>query len=67
MHESAALNGHFVSAGSPLITAEMTQMQRMARLMPPLCQMRLPLLSLQFKNSTQGRKDVKTQRNTGSF
>ncbi len=32
---------HFVSAGSPAIAAEMTQMQRMARLLPPPCNLQL--------------------------
>jgi len=41
-----ALNRHFVPAGGSLNTAEMTQMRRMARLMPPLCHMPLPPLSL---------------------
>jgi len=35
-----------VSAGSPVNSAETTQVRRIARLMPPLCNMGLPLLHL---------------------
>jgi len=35
-----------VPAGGSLAAAEMTQMHRMARLMPPLCHLGLPLLYL---------------------
>ncbi|MEP6985358.1 MAG: hypothetical protein ABI970_07165 [Chloroflexota bacterium] len=38
-----ALNGHFMSAGGSADAAEMTQMQQIARLMPPPCNLCTPL------------------------
>lgn len=40
------LNRHFVSAASSLKADEMSLLQRMARLNPPLCHLGLPLLWL---------------------
>ncbi|MBA3870446.1 MAG: hypothetical protein ABI970_00055 [Chloroflexota bacterium] len=39
-----ALSGNFVSAGGSLDAAEMTQMQRKAPVLPPPCNLCLPLL-----------------------